>query len=56
MLDKSKNEKYYEYERQLERDKFTGKVTTQWFKGGISKLYRRFEPIIEVEEQVILKR
>jgi len=54
MLDK-RNEKYYQYLRQLEQEKFTGKVTIQFFKGGISKLHKRLEPIIEVEEQVILK-
>jgi hypothetical protein len=56
ILDKSKNEAYFRYLRQLEEDKFCGKVTIQFFQGGISKVHKIFEPIIITEEDVVLKK
>jgi len=55
MLDKS-FEQYINYLRRLKEDKFTGKVTISFFKGGISKVHRIFEPIIITEEDVVLKK
>jgi len=48
------NEKYWEYFKKLEKEKFTGKVTINFYKGGVTNVNKRLEPIIEVEESVKL--
>lgn len=49
------NEKYWEYLKKLEEEKFTGKVTINFFVGGVTNMNKRFEPIMIVEESVKLK-
>ena len=62
MLDTSKNEKYFEYLRQLlnpNNGGFTGSITINVFKNVIGNVKRKsenFEPAINFEETVVLKR
>ena len=49
------NIKYWKYLKKLEEEKFTGKVTINFFKGGVTNMNKVFEPIIEVEESVKLR-
>lgn len=54
MLDKQ-TEAYFDYLRKLIGGKFTGKVTINFFRGGITNVNKVHEPVIEVEESVKLK-
>lgn len=49
-------QRYIDYLRRLNEEKFCGRVTVEFYKGGISKIRKRFDPINIVEEDVILKK
>lgn len=44
-----------QYLEQLKEKKFTGKVTINFFKGGVSYLMKASEPAVYEEESVKLK-
>lgn len=44
-----------QYLEQLKEKKFTGKVTINFFKGGVSHLMKASEPAVYEEESVKLK-
>lgn len=47
--------KLMQYLNQLREKKFTGKVTINFFKGGVSYLMKASEPAVYEEESVKLK-
>jgi len=58
VLDKgNKAEAYFAYLRQLMREKFSGSVTVDFFKGGIRSLTKESEPVIplRIKETVKMK-
>jgi len=55
VLDK-RTQTYIDYFVRLLEGKFTGNVSFNCYRGGISKTYKTFEPIVVVKEEIVLNR